>query len=89
MKTDNYKEFRKTCTPAHIGRYMETCTDEEFAEIFVNFMKYRKTGKTGLTVTDMHSFPLEECTGLIHDILEDIIFNDDTDSGAWWKKQTA
>lgn len=88
MKTETtYKAFRRACTPAHVGRYLETCSDEEFAEVFAAFMKYRKTGHTELHAEDMDRFRPETCATLICDILEDVLFDPDTASSAWWKER--
>ena len=64
-------------------------TDEEFAETFVRFMQLHKAeGRVDgpLTKEDMLSFDVDECTKLIGDILREVLFSPEIDTGAWWKE---
>lgn len=63
-------------------------TDEEFAETFVLMAKIKK-GQSGapvsLTKEDMTGADTEEIASMIKNMLDEILFSTEIDSGTWWK----
>ncbi len=77
---------------AQIAYDLMNATDEEFAEVFAYFNKYRKEMKVtksfmSLQKNDM-KFNIPEFTGWITKTLGEIIYNNEIDSSAWWKVKT-
>lgn len=75
-------------TPIQVAAFLENCTDEEFAEVFVAYDKMRKKPSVEhLTKEDMLNFDIQEITTLIGTCLKEIIPKDsEMDTGAWWKR---
>lgn len=68
----------------------EGASDEEFAETIVLAYKIWKTGnpRVELTKEDMINADIETITSDIEEILAEVIFSDEMDSGCWWKDNT-
>ena len=74
----------KEITPKDVATFLEECSDEEFAEVFVTWMKIREGDDSHLTNEDMQNFNLPKCVGLVHDCLDEIIF-ENNDMDVWWR----
>ena len=69
-------------------------SDEEFAEFFVMlFLNWKDRNMdmqpTSLTKSDMMEFDTAEFTEWLKTNLDEIIFSEEVDSSAWWKKPPA
>ena len=64
-------------------------TDEEFAETFVLAYKIWKEGygvDGRLTVEDMYKYDTQEIADCLQRCLHEIIYDEDVDESAWWKR---
>lgn len=76
--------------PEEVAKYLKNTTDEEFVESIVLWYMYQKEEKSeeeALTKEDMQAVDTEKIAAFIKSILDEIIFSDEIDSSAWWKKQ--
>ena len=81
------KDVVSILEPLDVARYLNTCSDEEFAETFVAFDKLHNFGDDSpLTKENMVSFKSEILMNKIKDILDEIIpIESECDTMAWWK----
>ena len=70
-----------------IARQLIDCDDVEFAEVFVAWFKMWCGDKiTYLSKADMIGADVDVITGKINDILNEVLFSEETVTYAWWKK---
>ena len=67
----------------------ERATDEEFAEFFVLYYKIFKTGNLDVELTkeDMVNADVDGIMKSIKDSVDEIIFSEEVDVSAWWKRK--
>ena len=74
-----------------VVNYLTTCTDEDFAEVFVRYYYTAIKGEAedkALTADDMR-IDVKKLVRNIETALDEIIYSDEIDSSAWWKEETA
>lgn len=85
-----------TQRPSEIANYLYHCTDEEYAEVFAlyNHLHFHDIPSANVDVEDADDIVLSanemriNIDNLINHIrytLEEIIYDEDIDSSAWWK----
>lgn len=66
------------------------CSDEDFAELMVRLYRSQNNPEFAtkpLTKEDMTGFKTEEFAKWIKNVLDEIIFSEEIDTSAWWKKK--
>jgi len=86
-----------TQRPSEIANYLYHCTDEEYAEVFALYHHMRRrdipsaaeTKNADDIVLSAHDMKIDidDITNHIKYILDKIIYSDDIDASAWWKKE--
>ena len=62
-------------TPRDVAVFLETCTESEFAEAFILYMKFHKEDSLDeITAEDENAFDIDECVDNIRYSLMDILY---------------